>query len=295
MTGQPSPKLRVEGVVELWFRYAGAEDFAEPVYRPAALIDCSVNFRSLRAGLNHSEERTYTAWLPEGELPLDWDSPAVTFDENATASSAQPPDAIYKPGNYLTTREHISQFETELIDKLARSERLKVFFNPVFGLFAAPDEELEDFLSRVAEAALGRVGPELRSLRNKFELQLEQIREVHSSEGERAEGLSFESFISQKLQLFQSENRLAGMFSTLAGSLLGAKEDQSDMDSPWDEAELHEDLRRLEQEASHALHNLYEEYTALANEYGIFEIGLQPGNIQVTRRAVLWVPVAGSE
>lgn len=291
MTGQPSPKLRVEGVVELWFRYALAEDFAQPLYRPAALIDCSINFRSLRAGLNHSEVRTYTAWLPEGELPIDWDSPAVRFGEGATASSAPPENAFYKHGNYLTTREHIEQFEAELIDKLARSERLKVFFNPVFGLFAAPDEELEDFLARVAEAALGRVGPELRNLRNKFELQLEQIREVHSSEGERAEGLSFESFISQKLRLFQSENRLAGMFSTLAGSLLGAKEDQADMDSPWDEAELHEDLRRLEQEASHALHNLYEEYTALANEYDFFEIGLQPGNIQVTRRAVLWVPV----
>jgi hypothetical protein len=291
MTGQPSPKLRVEGLVEIWFHSAGAQNFVQPVYRPAALIDCSINFRSLRAGLNHSEERTYTAWLPEGELPIDWDSPAIAFDENKTVSSAPPPDAFYKPGNYLTTREHISQFEAELIDKLVRSERLKVFFNPVFGLFAAPDEELEDFLARVAEAALGRVGPELRSLRNKFELQLEQIREVHSSEGERAEGLSFESFISQKLRLFQSENRLAKMFSTLAGSLVGLKEDQAEIDSPWDEAELHEDLRRLEQEASHALRNLYEEYTALANEYDIFEIGLQPGNIQVTRRALLWVSV----
>ncbi len=289
MTGQPSPKLRIEGVVELWFRFAAAQDFVEPVYRPAALIDCSINFRSLRAGLNHSEERTYTAWLPEGELPIDWDAPAVRFDEGALASSAPYTDAFYKSGNYLTTREHISQFEAELIDKLARSERLKVFFNPVFGLFAAPDEELEDFLARVAEAALGRVGPELRNLRNKFELRLEQIREAHSFEGER-EGLSFESFISQKLRLFQSENRLAQMFSTLAGSLVGVKEDQAE-DSPWDEAELNEDLRRLEQEASQALHNLYEEYTALANEYDFFEIGLQPANIQVTRRAVLWIPV----
>jgi hypothetical protein len=289
MNGQPSPKLRVEGVAQLWFHYAGAQSSVQTLYRPAALIDCSINFRSLRAGLNHSEERTYTAWLPEGELPIDWDSPAVAFDRG-TVSSTPAADAFYKPGNYLTTREHISQFEAELIDKLARVERLRVFFNPIFGLFAAPDEELEDFLARVAESALGRVGPELRNLRNKFELQLEQIREAHSSEGERAEGLSFESFISQKIRLFESENRLARMFSTLAGSLIGAKEDQPYADQ-WDEAELHEDLRRLEQEASHALHNLYEEYTALASEYDFFEIGLQPANIQVTRRALLWVPV----
>jgi hypothetical protein len=291
MTGQPSPKLRVEGVVEFWLRPSIAD--SQPLsYRPAAIIDCSINFRSLRAGLNHSEERTYTAWLPEGEMAIDWDSPAVGLDHGAQISAHPPANASCKQGDYQAKEDDLAQFESELIDKLARNERLRVYFNPVFGLFAAPDEEIEDFLARVAEAALSRVAPELRYLRNKFELQLEQIRESHATEGARAEGLSFESLISQKLQLFESENRLAAMFSTLAGSVLGASEQkQEEKASGWDEAELHEDLRRMEQEASRALSGLYEEYTSLANEYDFFEIGLQPANIQVTRRAVLWVPV----
>ncbi|PYT06139.1 MAG: hypothetical protein DMF60_09975 [Acidobacteria bacterium] len=58
-----------------------------------------------------------------------------------------------------------------------------------------------------------------------------------------------------------------------------------------DEAELREDLGRIEQEASEALRALYDEYLALANEYDTFEIGLQPDNIQVIRRMLVWVPV----
>lgn len=48
---------------------------------------------------------------------------------------------------------------------------------------------------------------------------------------------------------------------------------------------------RIEQEASDALRTLYEEYLKLANEYDVFEIGLQPDNVQVIRRAILWIPV----
>jgi hypothetical protein len=57
------------------------------------------------------------------------------------------------------------------------------------------------------------------------------------------------------------------------------------------EVELREDLDRVEQEASEALHALYSEYLVVANEYDVFEIGLQPDNIQIIRRSLLWVPV----
>ena len=57
---------------------------------------------------------------------------------------------------------------------------------------------------------------------------------------------------------------------------------------------MREDLDRIEQEASEALRALYSEYLALANEYDIFEIGLQADNIQVARRLLLWVPVANN-
>jgi hypothetical protein len=291
VSGQAVEKLRIEGIAEAWLK--PGDGLAGPlVYRPAVLIEYTVNFRSLRAGLNHSEERSYSAWLPEADLAMDWDSRGGDFDGISRLASQPDPAIDYRLGNYLTTRSDFDQCVAELIEKLVRTERLSVYFNPVFGLFSAPGDPLEDFLARVADAALGRIEPELKRLRNRFELQLEQVREAQAAKGSFAESLNLESFISNKLHFFESENRLAGMFSTLAGAVFGSAEPRS-KEEPYraDEEELREDLERIEQEASEALRALYDEYLALANEYDTFEIGVQPDNIQVIRRILLWVPV----
>ena len=294
MMGQGLKKLHIDGVSEFWFRRVESGQEAGPLtYRPAVLVECSVNFRSLRAGLNHSEERTYTAWLPEGDLAIDWDSPAVVFEGRPQLTNQPASDIPHRLTNYQITRADLDQYEAEFIDRLVRNERLRVYFNPVFGLFSAPEDELKDFLSRVAEAALGRVEPELKRLRNRFELHLEQVRETHLARGALAEELSFESFIAHKLRLFESENRMAAMFSTLAGAVFGTTEPRTPYveTNQAGEVELREDLDRVEQEASEALRALYSEYLAVANEYDVFEIGLQPDNIQTIRRSLLWVPV----
>ena len=294
MIGQALKKLQIDGISEFWFRRTDPAEEARPVsYRPAVLIECSVNFRSLRAGLNHSEERSCTAWLPEGELAIDWDSPAVVFEGRPQLTNQPEGDIPHRLSNYQVTRADLEQYEAEFIDQLVRNERLRVYFNPVFGLFSAPEDDLKDFLSRVAEAALGRVEPELKRLRNRFELHLEQVRETHLARGALTEELSFESFISHKIRLFESENRMAAMFSTLAGSVFGTTEPRAPFVEAHQagEVELREDLDRVEQEASEALHALYSEYLVVANEYDVFEIGLQPDNIQVIRRSLLWVPV----
>ena len=292
MSGQKFERLHIEGITESWLKTAGGLDAGTLIYRPALLIECAVNFRSLRAGLNHSEERNYSAWLPESDVAINWDAPAAEFDELSQLASQPDPAISYRPGNYLTTEADLEQCVADLTEKLVRAERLSVYFNPVFGLFSDPGDLLEDFLGRVADAALGRIEPEMKRLRNRFELQLEQVREAQASKGSFTESLNLESFISNKLHFFESENRLAGMFSTLAGAVFGTAEPRLKEELyRADEAELREDLERIEQEASEALRALYDEYLALANEYDTFEIGLQPDNIQVIRRVLVWMPV----
>ena len=292
MSQQVPEKLRIEGVNEFWRRPSDAAlATGRLLYRPAMLVECAINYRSLRAGLNHSEEHNYTAWLPESEMAIDWDVAAAADFEPSQLTIFPESRIGYRHGNYHTTGADFEEFEAELIDKLVRTRRLRVFFNPVFGLFSAPGDTLAEFLARVAEAALSRVEPELKRLRNKFEMQLEQVREAQAAKGAHAEELDLESFISQKLRFFESESRLADMFSTLAGAVFGTTSAKpSAVEYHWQEAELREDLQRIETEASQALRELYGEYLALANEYDFFEIGLQPDNIQVSRRILLWVP-----
>jgi hypothetical protein len=296
VTGPATQKLSLEGVSEFYLLPDSIPALEDRLYRPAVLIDCSINFRSLRAGLNHSDERSYAAWLPSRDLAIDWDQPAAIIS-NAAQLLASPDSRIgFVQGNYQASNADLDQYEAELIDKLVRNERLRIVFNPVFGMFSSPDEGLEDFLGRVAEAALGRVEPELKRLRSRFELQLEQVREARSERGISDDGPGLDRIILHNLRFFESENRLAAMFSSLAGSVFGATGPRSEAEiDAQTESELREDLDRVEQEASDALRALYGEYMSLSNEYDMFEIGLQPDNIQVIRRALLWVPVNASD
>jgi hypothetical protein len=285
--------INISGITEYWMRPSAPNlEIGRQHYKPAILVECSINFRSLRAGLNHSEERNYTTWLAESDLAIDWDLPATSPHVQLKLQLQGEPDIDYVSGNYQTTANDLEQYETQLINGLIRKERLRIYFNPVFGLFSAPEDELQDFLSRVAEAALRRVEPELIQLRRKFELQIEQIREAHSDKEVDPDELS-DTLITRNMRFFESENRLAEMFSTLAGSVFGTTKPRRETESfGLLDDELREDLERVEQEASNALRALYDEYLLLANEYDPFEIGLQPDNIQVVRRALLWIPVA---
>jgi hypothetical protein len=281
--------LKIEGLTVLWLQRPCD---TTSVYRPAVLVDLTLNFRSLRAGLNHSDDRTCSAWQPLSNLAIDWDVPAVDFNDSTHLAGLPDPAIAYAEGDYSNSKRDFEQYGEELVERLIRNERLKVYCNPVFGLFSSPEDKLEDFLYRVAEAALSRVEPELRMLRNRFDLQLEQIREAQARKGLNAENLSVDRLQLTNLHLSESGNRLASIFSTLAGTVFGTAEPKRPAEEE-DEAgaELQEDLHRVEQEASDALRALYDEYTALASEYDTFEIGLQPDNIQVSRLALLWVPV----
>ena len=291
MTAQSTKPINIKGVTEYWlYREPVPEEPANVFYKPAFLIECTINFRSLRAGLNHSEERNYVTWLPKAELAIDWDHLVHPFNEPLKLQLSPEPHIGYWYRDYATTENELQQYEAGLIENLTRKERLKIFFNPVFGLFSAPEDELKDFLSRVAEAALTRVEPELKRLRNKSELQFEQIREKHAAQSMDSDELN-EAIILRNRRLFESENRLAEMFSTLAGNVFRSDKPKTSA-APFNlvDEELREDLARVEQDAGEALRNLYNEYRQLANEYDLFEIGLQPDNIQVIRRILLWIP-----
>jgi len=283
--------FRMEGVPQLWLETSpGLRARTNISYRPAVLLECVVNFRSLRAGLNHSEDRSFVAWVPQGQMAIDWDKQAVSLD--AARIGTHPEPAIgYLQGGFQLSKEAFREYQDELVDSLVRSERLRVFYNPVFGLYSSPGDPLEDFLSLVADAALRRVEPEMKRLRRRFELQLEQIREAQARRGLAAEGLELGRLELINLQLFESENRLTSIFSTLAGTVFGTSESRAVTPFEPDDAELRDDLGRVEREARDALGSLYEEYLTVANEYDVFEIGLQPDNVQVCRLGLLWVPI----
>ncbi len=294
-------------IAELWYSPDPDTDRAGLTYRPAVLVDCRVNFRSLKAGTNHSDERSYTAWLGVGALPVDWDAPALPSFETSRLSHFPDLEIASSSVRLDLSEERLDEIETDLVDALMRRERLVLFYNPLFDVFSAVGESKNDFLDRSAEVALQEIEPELKQLKHVFELQLEQVREAHISKrgivlvdgaaAPAAEGKAeIERLLQSRTEFFEVEKRITSLFTGLAGFVLQmpfSKPHPND-DAADAALELREDLGRVEQEAADALNELYTRYLEMVRSYDEFEVRLQSGNVRVLRRALLWVPTQKS-
>ena len=88
--------INIPGITEYWLRSVSLEpETGNWRYKPAILVECTINFRSLRAGLNHSEERNYTAWIAESDMAIDWDSPALPLHTELKLQMQDHPNIEY--------------------------------------------------------------------------------------------------------------------------------------------------------------------------------------------------------
>ena len=294
-------------IAEYWYSAGPDADRSRLAYRASVLIDFRVNFRSLKAGLNHSVERSHTAWLPDGTLAVDWDAPAVEDVEAARVVGRPEPDVEVPATRPDVSVERLDEAATDLVDALVRRERLVLFHNQLFEIFSDVDEPKSEFLDRSAEIALEQIEPELKQLKHIFELQLERVREAHISKRDTivvdgtatpaAEGKAeVERLLQSRTEFFEVEQRVTSLFTGLAGFVLQMPFVRSRPGEGLADAalELREDLNRVEQEAADALNELYTRYLEMVRSYDEFEIRIGSSNVRVLRRALLWVPVEKS-
>ena len=300
--------MREARIAEYWYTAGPDADRGRLVYRSAVLIDCRVNFRSLKAGLNHSVERGHTAWLPDGTLAVDWDVPAVENVEAARLANQPEPGVEVPAARPDLGPERLGEIETDLVDSIVRRERLVLFHNQLFEIFSDVEEAKNDFLDRSAEIALEKIEPELKQLKHVFELQLERVREAHISKRgvvvidgaattPASEGKAeVERLLQSRTEFFEVEQRVTSLFTGLAGFVLQMPFARSRPGNGTADAalELREDLGRVEQEAADALNELYTRYLEMVRSYDEFEIRIGVSNVRVLRRALLWMPVEKS-
>lgn len=294
--------IRDMRIDELWYAAADQADGSEHAWRPAILVDCLINFRSLKAGVNYSEERSCTTWLPPGDLPVDWDVHAVDPVVHDRLLNLRPETFHAPEERPALSDDRFAEIEDDLVDMLVRRERFVLHYNAVFEIFSEPGEQLSDFLDRTAEVALQRIEPELKQLKHVYELQLGQVREAHllkrgaaaadgALEGNARSQAEVERMLQSRTEYFEVGTRITSLFTGLAGFVLQMPLARSGpLVESGDALELREDLGRVEQEAADALNELYTRYLEMVRSYDEFEVRIQPSNVRVLRRAVLWVP-----
>lgn len=263
-------------------------------YRPAVLVDCKMVFRSLRASFHHNEERYFTAWYPESDLPVDWDQRAIELGVDKKLVSVPALDLPKRQGNWWFTRERLADMEEELVSKLVRTEKLSVFYNPVFKLYSTPGETREEFLERVSERGIVDLEPEMRELTKMFEMKVEQVRESEERKGRKGElpNMDLLELLEKRSELFHIKSRISSIFLKSARNNMKIKlrHGVEAATAVHPSSELHETLGLIEQEAADAVSELYSDFLGRISQCDNFEVGLQRQNIQVLRRGVLWVP-----
>lgn len=263
-------------------------------YRPAVLLDCKMVFRSLRASFHYNEERYFTAWYPESDLPVDWDQRAIELGIEQKLTTVPVVDLPKRQGNWLFTSERLADMEEELINTLVRTEKLSVFYNPAFKLYSTPEETKEEFLERVSEKGIVDLEPEMRELTKMFEMKIEQVRESEERKGRKGKlpNIDLLELLEKRSELFHIKSRISSIFLKSARNNLKSKRIGHSIDATTvhPNSELHETLTLIEQEAADAVSELYSDFLARISQCDNFEVGLQRQNIQVLRKGVLWVP-----
>lgn len=283
------------GIAELWLsrpQGAGQELISPLSYRPAILCECVIEFRDPRAEVIHTEDRFYTTWLPDREAAADWSAPAVRELQPEWLASEPSPEILPYGETITLSPTQWEEFEADLLDFLVRTEKLTLYYNAGLKLYSKLGETRDDFLHRVADVVWERLEPELKELARQFKMRLEQMRQVPLPD----------TLSNERLQELDGIRRLA--ISRLETQLLhvvlddpkryvrGDAELTLDLDDPPQEIQpLFEELARLAADVEVRLNELLTKSLEQATDCQPYVVGLQPTNIRIIRRALLWVPV----
>jgi hypothetical protein len=289
---EKTPTARSE--VSVWLAPA---DHAQPElpyvfsYRPALMFECLVEFRDIRAEVIHAKDAFYTAWLPEGteEMVIDWSLPALPRIDAERFETEPRPSIRPHPERLRVGKRLTDEAQTDLIDYLVRRETLRVFYNPSFKRYSKLGEDEHEFIHRVTDEAVTQLQPQLKELANRLKLQAEQLLE-HPLPDNRDDDGELTSIRRRMIAAIQNrmDAIIMGNPEALTKPLLDIREK---LDVPDQIRELKEELDRIERDVLKDLNALLAEYRSRAYECQQYDIRLQPTDIRVVRRALLWVPV----
>ncbi|OYT73864.1 MAG: hypothetical protein CFK52_00455 [Chloracidobacterium sp. CP2_5A] len=270
---------------------------AASAYRPAWLVECSLKFHSLRARIKHTDERRFLAWAPRGEGSPDWEAPPL---DPAGLTDAQlwkspPRELPHRLQGYLLDEGALSRHADELVAWLSRREKLRLWFNKQFDAFSEVGETRESFVGRLAESAADAIEDELAALTARVNLKLLQVQAAAERKGlgkHLPEAKLNEILNDRRQEFFSSITRLESLFSS-GERLIVAAEDNQPLSQAVSDPDLHETLLHIEMDVRRQLNDLCTRCLEAASACDPFEVGLQPGQIVLLRKFVLWLPELG--
>jgi hypothetical protein len=251
-------------------------------YRPGLLAVARVTFETSRWDLYHEREVAKVIPFPALAKMANWDENLIPKWEHSMARMNPEPECFYMYDTaYDFSPSRFEALQENFIGYLITNEVLRLQFNPHLKLYKKVDEPEEAFFSRCLEKIRTGREPEMKTLKDTVQRQMDRLNEKIEREVREvgADALEIESARSvtpqpRKIKTGSSEH----------SKQMGIRESIETIDDINKElAALKEDreIKREELEAS-LLH--------LASEREDDMMRLNRGDIRVLRFSLIWLP-----
>lgn len=265
--------------IEQLYVYGGSKE-----YRPYILAEGIITLDEPRSGVHHAVTRAYLAPINPAEATVVWaDARPVDADTLDLRATPDPERRIDRtiPANML--QQGAERGQDTYRQHLADSERLRIYHNPVFGLYSEPDETRDAFEQRCMEEANRRLVAETERLESTFRRRIDQLRERSERENrELAKGDESERQDGQ-----QGVNVAWGqvLYNITSGRPASAV---TDAPQSVRETDYMEKMGQIQKAWERELQTRRDELTQMAKEIGEVVIAPSPKNIEIARYIILW-------
>jgi hypothetical protein len=262
-------------------------------------------FDDTKGDLRHEVEWEAVITPIDGEIDAD-DAIEVDFDERDLRDAPANDDAIYVlPDAKIKNKTLFSKAQTQLKDRLYRSETLELWQNPELKLYSRVDESREDFGFRCDAEAENRADADVAKLRDKLETKSDRIKAAIEKSEDRIRELEHDVSSRGREQILDIGMSVLG--GVLGGrrstrSILGGARRATSKGRTKANAEERlqtaenrleekvDELEELETELTDALFEIQADWDDRAKLIEPLEVPLEKTDIGIDEFSLIWIP-----
>jgi len=264
-------------------------------------------FDDTKADLRHEVEYEAIITPIEGEIDAD-DAVEVDYDDRDLRDSPLNDDVVYVlPDAKIHTKTLFRSAQTQLKDRIYRSQTLELWSNPELKLVSRVDESREDFGFRCDKEAEDRADADVAKLRDKLETKSDRVRAAIEKAEDRIRELEADVESRGRDQMLDIGMSVLG--GVLGGrrstrSILGGARRASSKGRTKANAEERlrtaenrlsekvDELEELETELTDALFDIQADWDDRAKVIEAMEVPLEKTDIGIDEFSLVWIPTS---
>jgi hypothetical protein len=283
-----------------WSMRAEDEQAGYLVYAPALAALAVLRFPHTKSRQTHTEEMAYLLPLEGRSDVVDWSKGRVRLDADDLALKPARDAFFAELPSSLGDARHHTALEKEFEDYLYYNSSVTLWYNPHLKLYSEFGESDKEFQRRCRKAAEEAKDAEAKTLKVKYERELDRLEDRLQREERELEEDKIEHSARKQEELLSGVESVVSLFAGRKSSqrLSAAsrkhrmtRQAKADIEESEELIEkLEEDIEALEEEAKAELEELAERWGERLEEIEEEEVRPRRADVRVNLFALAWIP-----